>query len=415
MASLCLTACDVSKDYTMSFEDALDVSNRSELQDIIAQNDNFEQTFTIAGNYDADWTKVDANISSTSKQNLIDKDSESSTSFWANIASEWETIKVDGSFDLKLVKDVIYLNLSSINLTWSDDLAMVAMMAEWFKNQWFSLPIDWLGDIPNTFSIFKDSESLNEQAKEIFVNEWSTVYDWKFTQFNGYNAWKFSLDNEKLNALIKEYYDSLNTSTDEELSQEMPELNIQNFEWYLVITWKDKITTVIDNMDIVEWEDTLTVNGFWGESYEVNVLSDWESAITFVANKKRSNYEVSLELTDLLKVEWTVTTKMSKSNIDVKFDVMITVYAADEESDDTIIPLKGRRTYSPISEFSVEAPDNAQDLSEMLQGYLWGMLWWVDYSDYEDEDYDNMYDYENMYDFESDEAVVEEAAEEVEA
>jgi hypothetical protein len=36
------------------------------------------------------------------------------------------------------------------------------------------------------------------------------------------------LDNEKLNALIKEYYDTMDT--DEEEPIEIPELNIQNFE-----------------------------------------------------------------------------------------------------------------------------------------------------------------------------------------
>jgi hypothetical protein len=111
------------------------------------------------------------------------------------------------------------------------------MMTAWFKGQWFSIPVTGLSDMPNTFSVLKDSKELNTKTKEIIKNEWSMVYNWKFTQFNWYNAWKFSLDNEKLNALIKEYYDAMNTNLDDEYLQEAPEINIQNFEWYLVITW----------------------------------------------------------------------------------------------------------------------------------------------------------------------------------
>jgi hypothetical protein len=51
--TLCLTACG-SKDYNMTFEEALEIANHSELQNILSENDNFEQDFTIAGNYDAD-------------------------------------------------------------------------------------------------------------------------------------------------------------------------------------------------------------------------------------------------------------------------------------------------------------------------------------------------------------------------
>ena len=101
-ATLCLTACG-SKDFNMTFEEALEIANHSALQDILAENDNFEQDFTIAGNYNADWTNVDANISSSSKQSLIDKKSESSTTFWANITSEWESVKVDWALDIKLM------------------------------------------------------------------------------------------------------------------------------------------------------------------------------------------------------------------------------------------------------------------------------------------------------------------------
>ena len=400
VASLCLTACDNSKDYTMSFEEAVNVANHSALQDIISQNDNFEQNVVVAGNYDVDWNKVDANIASISKKNSVNNQSESSITFWVNITSEWETLKVDWALDTKVIDDAIYLNLKSLNLTWSENVSMVTMMVEWFKNQWFVIPVTGLNNMSSDYiSVLKDSKNLNEKAKEIIVNEGSAVYSGKFTQFNWYNAWKFSLDNEKLNELIEEYYSTINYSEeymDDISMDDIPELNIQNFEWYLVITWKDKVTTVIENMDIVEDEATVTVNGFWGENYEINVLSDWESVLSFIATKKRSDYQISLNINESAKLEWTITPKTSKSSIDVKFNAVLNV---TEWEDNVSIPLKGTRTYKAISDFTVTVPEDAQDLTELLWSYLWASLWWDDYDYDYDYEYDSDYAYDEDYDY----------------
>jgi hypothetical protein len=48
---------------------------------------------------------------------------------------------------------------------------------------------------------------------------------------------------------------------------EFPEINIQNFEWYLVITWKDKVTTVIESIDVVDNDIVMSVNWFAGKDY----------------------------------------------------------------------------------------------------------------------------------------------------
>jgi hypothetical protein len=43
--------------------------------------------------------------------------------------------------------------------------------------------------------------------------------------------------------------------------------------------------------------------------------------------------------------------------MDVKFDATVTAKSDYEESDDTILPIKGNWTYNPISEFSITAPE----------------------------------------------------------
>ena len=384
IASLCLTACGNSKDYTMSFDEAYDIANHSALQDILINTENFQQAFNLSTNIDNWENRMDINLQSNSKQNLWNSKSESVTTFDVNIKADDTNVLINWALDIKLLDKTIYLNLESLDISWPEDTSFLSAMVEWFKSQWFSIPMD---DMPDTFSYVKDAKNLNEQAKEIVINEWSTTYNWKFTQFNGYNAWKFSLDSEKLQQLINDYYAKISESFDEEAELEVPELNIQNFEGYLVITGKNKVTTVIENMDMIEWETDVNVNGFWGDDYEINASSNWESILTIKATKKNSNYNVSINAADSILLEWIVTPKASSSKIDVKYDATLTVKSDYEETDDTILPLKGNWSYSPISDFSVEAPENAQDLTEMLSTYLWTTIWW---EEYDLEDYENL-------------------------
>ena len=45
------------------------------------------------------------------------------------------------------------------------------MMTAGFKDQWVSIPMSGLSEVPNTFSVLKDSKELNTKTKEIVINE----------------------------------------------------------------------------------------------------------------------------------------------------------------------------------------------------------------------------------------------------
>lgn len=375
ITSLCLTACNNSKDFTMSFEDAIDTANHSTLQDVLVNTENFQQSLNLTTNIDNWENEISINLQSNSKQNLKNNKSESSTTFDVNMDVDNSNVLIKWDLDIKLVDNTIYLNLWSLDISWWEDLSFISAMIEWFKNQWYSIPMEGLSDVPNTLSYIKDTKNLNEQAKEVIINEWSTIYNWRFVQLSGYNSWKFSLDTEKLQQLIDEYYAKVNEALSEENQQEVPQLNIQNFEWYLVITGKDKVTTVIENMDIIEWESNININWFGGEDYEINTYTNWEPLITIKATKKGSRYNVSLDINNSLKLEWTITPKVSQWKIDIKFNATLSIKSEYEETDDTIVPLQGNRTYNSISDFDVVAPENAQNLSELLWAYLWSTLW----------------------------------------
>lgn len=397
--TICLTACG-SKNFNMSFEEALDAANHSDLQDIIAWNDNFEQNFKISGNYNSEWNNIDANISSESKQNIVNNNSESTTNFDVKINNKdsWNT-KITWILNIKLVDDTLYLNLWSLDLTWNNELAMIWIATEWIKGQWISIPMTWLSDVPNTLSYFKDSKELNTKIKEIIVNEWSTTYNWKFSQFNGYNAWKISLDNDKFNELIKEYYNAMipqeNTWENSwEINNEIPMINIEDFEWYLVVTWKDKVTTIIENMKMVDNDMIINANWFAWKDYEINISENDKPVIQVTAKKKLSKYEISATITDSINLNWTISPSISKSWISLDFNATLTI--KNESKNDITIPFKGSREYKSIQEFTLSAPENSQDINELLWAYLWWMMWWYDYTGEDIYNSYNIYEDNNL-------------------
>ena len=379
IAGISLTACG-SKSYEMPFDEALEIASHSALQDILSNNENVQQNFDITTSFDSAGTNIAANIETSSKENTKTNESEASIKFDVDTNSEENgNIKLNWKLDIKLVDGLLFLNLNSLDVTWPEEVSLIAWIVDWIKNKWLSTPMEKLGDMSNWY--LKDVSEINTQAKEIFNNEGFMIYNWKFSQFEWYNAWKISLNNEKLQEILDNYFKSMNTIEDEGI--ETPKINVENFEWYLVITWKDKVTVVVDNMDIVDEESSISANWFGGEDYLLNMWAEWEDIITLTANKKRSNYDVTLNINDLMSLNWTITPKVSDSSINIKFDAKLIVKSDTE----TIVPIKGSRSYEPISELKVSAPESAEDLNETINYYLGDMFGANSYEDYENYDY----------------------------
>jgi hypothetical protein len=114
--------------------------------------------------------------------------------------------------------------------------------------------------------------------------------------------------------------------------------------------------------------------------------------ISIVAQKKSWKYNVSITVSDIISLDWTISPKLSKSSIDLKFDGKLTIKAETEWENNTVIPFNGSRKYNSISEFTTTVPENTQDLTELLWSYLGGLMWW-DELNFDDEGYD----YEDLY------------------
>ena len=432
---LCLSACGNKKDFNMSFEEALEIASQSSIQDVMSNADNAEQSLDVAWSYNKDDTKVDAKLISKSKQNLKDIQSESNISVDLKIQKEENNLDIKWDLDIKFVPSAIYLNLSSLNIKWDETTEWITWLVEWYLNKWFSIPLDETIDL-NSLNM-KDQFKLSSKIKEVINNEWSQVYNGKFTDYNGYNAWKISIDEQKLIEILKDLNNSPDNiaeeieneiiSTNEEVEEptseevvseeatpeniensetnpenieenaandenngtviedidlESNDVKIENFEWYLVIIWKDKVALAIENMDIIENEVSTNLNGIFSEKdVLLNISSEWEEVITLSAKRKGSHFNVILNLVDLGSVEWTITPKVSSSKIDIDFDLKLTIKSGEES---TVIPLKWNWSYAPISEYKVEIPSEAQDLTEMLWWMVWGLYEWGDDTNYDD-------------------------------
>ena len=135
-------------------------------------------------------------------------------------------------------------------------------------------------------------------------------------------------------------------------------------------------------MAIAEDEILLHVNWFAGEDLEL-YFSEWEeSLIDIIAHKNWSKYNVSASIVNTISLNWTVSPKLTKDSINLKFDASLTIKAETEWKSDIVIPFNGNWNYNSISNFVVSAPESAQDLTELLWSYLWGMTGW-DWLDYE--------------------------------
>lgn len=448
---LCLTACGDKKDFNMSFEDALELASHSAVQDVMANANNAEQSFNIAWNYDKDGTKVDAKLTSKSKQNLKDTQSESNIAIDLKVQEEENNLDLKWNLDIKFVPSAIYLNLNSLDVKSSDSPEWIGDLS-WFLNQWFSIPLNDALDI-NSLNM-KQQFELSSKIKDVVNNEGLQVYNGKFTDYNWYNARKISIDDQKLIKILKDYYNSTtndienetpsaneenidsngapeenaeatveenveatteenveanvennpeaDTNTEnnenetaiEDIDLDSVNLKIENFEWYLVIIWNDKVALAIENMDIVENGSTTNLNGIFSDKDIIlNVFSEWEEIITLSAKKKGSHFNTTLNLSGLCLIEGSIAPKVSSSKIDINFDLSLNIKS---NSGNTIVPLKGSWSYAPISEYKVEIPSEAQDLSQVLWGLLWWLYWWNDmyYNDYY-EDYE--LDAENAY------------------
>lgn len=399
-----LTACG-NKSYDMSFEDALATanSNSSQLSNLILNTEYFLETIDLNTTIENDWSKINMQFASNSKQNLSSTQSDSNFDINLGLISPEGNLTAKANFDVKLLTDNIYFNLTNLELTGDDEnLAMIPALTEWFKNQRFSLPLSWAEWMTGLFDYLKELQN-NSSDTEVIINEGSEIYNGKFSDYQWFNAWKYSLDSEKLAEKLNEYSKFINPLSESGENIEnilSSEVQINNFEWYLVIYWKNKVATIIENMDIVTEDVTINMNLVTSNNeIKWTATSEWNTIMNFEAIKHWSKYNISANILENLIIDGTISPKVSESDANISFDIIMNIISDEIATDSHTlsIPLKWKWKFNPVSEFSVEAPAESISIIDLLGSYLGaGVLDDYEAEDYsEDENYDIVTSYED--------------------
>lgn len=385
---LCLSACGSKPN--MSFEEALDTITHSPLQEMMESVNSSEENFNISVALHVPEDNVDANIdfSANSKKNKENSEWESKFSLKINASWDWyewrETININWDAMIKYLSNAIYLKLNNLSMSGPEDIMWVDPSAlSWAINQRYSIELTGdmldklLEEMPEGFDInnFSDKKLIEKFANELKTainNEWSVVYSGIYTEYNWYNAWKFSINKEKVFEVFKNFakeliptdeFEEIEEIDTDEIFEDFP---FKDFEWYLVITWKKDVAIVIENLNVEDYYSTSKIHGTFGkDKYEISV-SDEEDDFNFIfsAVLNKTHYDLSLKSNDKEFLRWTVTPSKSKWKISIDFKISINIESYDDEVIN--IPLKWSWSREEISDFKVEVPENSINLLDIF-------------------------------------------------
>jgi hypothetical protein len=133
---------------------------------------------------------------------------------------------------------------------------MVSALAQGVQGQWFKLPLEGetelLGGMNSYFSTLAELEKNNA---DLYKETGNQPYQGTFSQFNGKPAYQFTLDQEKVQAVIQEVVAAATAFTQQTLGvvedTPLPDTQIPLFEGNFVLLGNDTIAIVVDTFEIV--------------------------------------------------------------------------------------------------------------------------------------------------------------------
>jgi len=425
LMTLSLAACAKPN---MTFDEAVDSVTHSEIYEMMADAEYYQQSFDISTNFAIPESILDENIegsvsfSTDSKTNVKDSEWETNLSLKLQISKDWdewkETVKMDWDAAVKYLSNGIYFTLKSLDIDGPEGFDKSYFNLDWIEGQRFSfeltekmleeiksklpedLDFDELYNEENLKKIEKDLEKFKGDLKKAIVNEGALVYSGIYSEFDGYNAYQFSIDKEKAfkattdyikTFIPDEYMDDYVEAIEEvDLDEVFEDFPLTNFVWYLVITWKDRVQVVIENLDIEDYYSTVKTYGTFGrDRYELVVKEDWDDVFLFSAKLNRAHYDVLLKVEDMEILKWTITPRKSHWKISIDFDLAINIELDEKIS----IPFEWSWIWKEISKFNVEKPANSKNL---LEDIMWEMLDEIDFEDIDPDAYQALASYRSL-------------------
>ena len=436
IGTVLFTGCSTQKNYNMSYEQVISLlENQSkEMMEMFFNVGAQEKQVQISTNLDTDEVKFNADIQSQSKIDYDSKMQDMSLSFDADVKipkSELD-FSTSGAVDYSLIWDDMYLKLSKFSLRWpsAKDLMMVTMVVNGLKWKWFKLGMTGVS-MSRTFDLYN---LYNEKLWDIVNNAWdaminqgSWIYDWMFEEYKGYNAWKYSIDKEKFDEMLYMYVDMMNEfyswlfaqyaenlwKTDEELSfldfnDVLSGITYDELKWYFIIVWKNEVVETMEDAHMNIDGTWVVCNYYYGKDglyFEIKT-DDWEDMMLFVAKRNWRAYTIYASINSMLWIKWDIIFNQfsKKSWIDADFDLILTVNVepevlADDSDDESGLwkginiqmPFKWNYKVKNISKFSLQEPEDAVDLMEMLGGFMWS----VDEESLDDYELGDTYEFED--------------------
>lgn len=396
--TLCLTAC--GKPNVLTFEDAVDSIWYSEVKEMMDSAENYEQKFRLSSNYSGNDSKVQSRFSVNTKHNKKDAEWESSVALSVDISWIWDMWVENASLDwnavIRYIPNGIYFKLNALNISGLEDTTDdVKSQLSWVINKWFSFELtdEMLEAIQNDpseefdYSVIyneKDFQKFKNDLKKSINNDGAVVYSGIYSEFKWCNAWKFSINKDKVAKAIKDYIQVLRSKAniqdweddpfDEmDIDEMFKDLPFKNFKWYLVVTKKGMVQVVVENLDI-ESENSLSkvnIHGTFGdEKYHLVVKQDNKVTFLFSAKLQKDYYNIALKVNNAEILRWTATIKQSKWKFSVLFDLSVNIELDEKIS----IPLNGWWSWKKVSKFNVKAPANSKNLLEDIMEDMDGEL-----------------------------------------
>lgn len=404
-----LTACSTPKTYEMSYEQVISLlENQSkEMMEMFFNIDAQQKDINLSSKVDVDDVDFDVNLQMQSKIDYDSKVQDIDMSFDADVKVPESELNFNTSWALEysLIWDNMYLKLSKFSLGWpsAKNLAMITMIVNSFKWQRFKLGMSGMS-MSHTFDLYDlYSEKLWDIVDNVWkmmINQGSGIYDWIFDEYKWYNAWKYSVDEEKFDEMLHMYVDIMNEFYSWLLAQYSQNLWTQdvdlldfnkvfsgitydNLEWYFVIVWKNEVVETMEGAHMnIDWT-WVVANYYYGKDwlYFEAKTEDWDDLMLIVAKRNGKTYDVYANMMSVLSIKWSVKfNKFSKKDwIDANFDLKFALKVDSETLDDfegseninMEMPLKWDYKVRNIDKFSLQEPSDAVDLLEMFGNYLW--------------------------------------------
>lgn len=428
----------------LSFEDTLKVytEQKSTVKEILNfMNDTWSQIenkIEAETRYNAgDSIKWELSINTDVISDNISKDTEAKVSIW--LKTDDEEVPSDGFYvksakvDLNtLMKDFkLYFQLLdfSVDSNQPEYVSMISEIVNWFKNQRLTIEAEEFTELLKKSSDKQFDLVWYLQSKENIEK----IFDEKeLTKYNGYPAWKVSFNSDEIKKISKEIYEleqketesiySWNEGVQEEIelfNEMIDELEIENSEAYFVIHSADEVDFVIENMDIVTWEEKIniketinektfgkdwetieiTLSDIEQEENKLMIIIDLLPSVTSYGINIKVNSKEWEETQELFNIKWELKVSLSEKTLAMDTKLVI-------ESDSITADVKLNVINNKVKDHVFETPENVQSLDELIWGLLWGS------GEIDDEDY--VYDYDENYEEDSENEEDEEIDENVE-